>query len=59
MMSWIKEISPIVGIGLFFGIAYELVLWLAIKLDQSKPKKKEKIVIIKPFSDRKEEKNIA
>jgi hypothetical protein len=28
-------------------------------LDQSKPKKKEKIVIIKPFSDRKEEKNIA
>lgn len=59
MMSWIKEISPIVGIGLLFGIGYELVLWLAIKLDQSKPKKKEKIVIIKPFSDRKEEKNIA
>ena len=41
-MNWIREIMPILGIGLIFAVVYELVLLLSQKLVENDDKVKEK-----------------
>ena len=62
-MNWIREIMPILGIGLIFAVVYELVLLLSQKLiendDKVKEKKEKKIINVKFFYGSKNQKNIA
>lgn len=62
-MNWIREIMPILGIGLIFAVVYELVLLLSQKLiendDKVKEKKEKKIINVKFFHGSKNQKNIA
>ena len=62
-MNWIREIMPILGIGLIFAVVYELVLLLSQKLiendDKVKEKKGKKIINVKFFHGSKNQKNIA
>ncbi|MCT0500773.1 MAG: hypothetical protein ACTIL5_04430 [Lactococcus cremoris] len=62
-MNWIREIMPILGIGLIFAVVYELVLLLSQKLiendDKVKEKKEKKIINVKSFHGSKNQKNIA
>lgn len=62
-MNWIREIMPILGIGLIFAVVYELVLLLSQKLvendDKVKEKKEKKIIKVKFFHGSKNQKNIA
>lgn len=62
-MNWIREIMPILGIGLIFAVVYELVLLLSQKLvendDKVKEKKEKKIINVKFFHGSKNQKIIA
>ncbi|QDK71971.1 hypothetical protein FLP15_09270 [Lactococcus protaetiae] len=62
-MAWIKDILPIVGIGVIFALLYELVLWISVKLDEKEIKKTKKqeqeISKIKNLHFFKKEKSIA
>ena len=59
-MNWIREIMPILGIGLIFAVVYELVLLLSQKLIENDDKVKEKKIInVKFFHGSKNQKNIA
>ena len=62
-MNWIREIMPILGIGLIFAVVYELVLLLSQKLiendDKVKEKKEKKIINVKFFHGSKNRKIIA
>lgn len=62
-MNWIREIMPILGIGLIFAVVYELVLLLSQKLiendDKVKEKKEKKIINVKFFHVSKNQKIIA
>ena len=62
-MNWIREIMPILGIGLIFAVVYELVLLLSQKLVENdnkvKEKKEKKIINVKFFHGSKNQKNIA
>ncbi|BBC76212.1 hypothetical protein [Lactococcus cremoris] len=62
-MNWIREIMPILGIGLIFAVVYELVLLLSQKLiendDKVKEKKEKKIINVKFFYGSKNQKIIA
>ncbi|MCT1227803.1 hypothetical protein EFM07_10420 [Lactococcus lactis] len=62
-MNWIREILPILGIGLIFSAVYELVLFLSQKMiendDKVKEKKEKKIINVKIFHGSKNQKNIA
>ncbi|MCL2113787.1 hypothetical protein [Lactococcus protaetiae] len=63
MIAWIKDILPIVGIGVIFALLYELVLWISVKLDEKEIKKTKKqeqeISKIKNLHFFKKEKSIA
>lgn len=62
-MNWIREIMPILGIGLIFAVVYELVLLLSQKLiendDKVKEKKEKKIINVNFFHGSKNQKIIA
>mgnify|MGYP003361646876 FL=1 len=62
-MNWIREIMPILGIGLIFAVVYELVLLLSQKLiendDKVKEKREKKIINVKFFHGSKNQKIIA
>ena len=62
-MNWIREIMPILGIGLIFAVVYELVLLHSLKLiendDKVKEKKEKKIINVKFFHGSKNQKIIA
>ena len=62
-MNWIREIMPILGIGLIFAVVYELVLLLSQKLIENdykvKEKKEKKIINVKFFYGSKNQKIIA
>ncbi|WP_332372337.1 hypothetical protein [Lactococcus cremoris] len=62
-MNWIREIMPILGIGLIFAVVYELVLLLSQKLIENdykvKEKKEKKIINVKFFHGSKNQKIIA
>lgn len=63
MITWIKDILPIVGIGVIFALLYELVLWISVKLNEKEIKKTKKqeqeISKIKNLHFFKKEKSIA
>lgn len=64
MMALIKEILPVLGIGVVFAGSYELVLWLAMRLDKqdeknSRKEKNKKVSKINSSVVLKKEKNIA